>query len=57
MKKNLAPPVWPIRNPRTLPKVVGKVHNPPKGVTLGGKGENANIPLKGSPFRVTARGR
>jgi hypothetical protein len=57
MKKNLAPPVYPIRNPRSMPKVVGKVHNPPANVTMGGKGESTKIPLKGSPFRVTDRGR
>jgi hypothetical protein len=57
MKKNLAPPSFPVRNPKTLPKEVGRVSNPPGNLAFGGKGESTRIPLKGSRFRVTDRGR
>lgn len=57
MKKNFAPPPFPIRNPKSLPKEVGRVSNPPGNMVLGGRGESAKLPLKPSRFRVSDRGR
>ncbi|HJR03490.1 MAG TPA: hypothetical protein VKA83_17770 [Methylomirabilota bacterium] len=57
MKKNMAPPSYPIRNPRTLPREVGRITNPPGNLELGGKGESTRIPLKAAKYKVTDRGK
>lgn len=57
MKKNMAPPSYPIRNPRTLPKTVGRIDNPPGNLEFGGKGESTRLPLKASKYKVTDRGK
>jgi len=56
MRKNFGPPSFPLRDPKTLPKNVGRVANPPGNLVLGGRGESSRIPVRGSKYRVTARG-
>lgn len=55
MRKNFAPPSYPIRDPKNLKKDVGRVANPPGNLEFGGKGESSKLPVKGSKFRVTDR--
>ena len=55
MKKNFAPPSYPIRDPKNLKKEVGRCYNPPGNMKFGGKGESSKLGFGASKFKVTDR--